>query len=334
MIAVVLAVRNGTRTLPAVLDRHAALLPAPVPHRFVAVDNASTDGTHSMLRAAVGRLPLTVMHAPEPGKNRALNVAVAEALPGADLVVFTDDDALPEPDWLRRLWSAAARRPGHAIFGGAIRPRWPAPPPSWLFEWGVPLGVVYAVTDKPEGPVAADNVWGPNMAVRAALLRQGHRFDESVGPDGSAVYGMGSETEFTVRLERAGHSAWFVADAVVEHMVRPEQMAEEWVLSRAYRHGRGVYRYTAPPRARFASVRGVPVEMALRRAAYGTAASVARRALRPSARRFWWMWKAEWLRGASEALWAGAAGPAPPGAAAAAASGAAAAPGRDTAAAA
>ena len=145
---------------------------------------------------------------------------------------------------------------------------------------------------------------------------------------------MGSETEFTVRLERAGHGAWFVADAVVEHMVRPEQMAEEWVLSRAYRHGRGIYRYTAPPRARFASVRGVPVEMALRRAAYGTAASLARRALRPSARRFWWIWKAEWLRGASEALWAGAAGPAPPGAAAAPASGAAVAPGRDTAAAA
>lgn len=313
MISVVLAVRNGDRTLPAVLDRHAALLPAPVPHRFVAVDNASTDATPALLRAAADRLPLTLLHAPEPGKNRALNTAMAEALPGAELVVFTDDDALPDPEWLRRLWAAAVARPGYAVFGGAIRPRWPAPPPRWLFDWGVPLGVVYAATDKPEGPVGADNVWGPNMAVRGALLRQGHRFDEGVGPDGSASYAMGSETEFTVRLERAGHRAWFVADATVEHVVRAEQLTEEWVLSRAYRHGRGVYRYVDPPGTHVAKVRGVPVDMELRRAAYAAAARAARRVPWPSARRFWWIWKAEWLRGATEALRVGAAGPAPAG---------------------
>lgn len=301
MIAVVFSTRDGARTLPEALARHRALLPAPVPHRLFVVDNGSTDGTAAILDEHLGAMPLAVRREPRPGKNRALNAVLPE-LASADLAVFTDDDVLPEPDWLRRLWAAAERQPAFDVFGGTIRPRWPASPPPWLADWGVPLGIVYAATTEREGPVGADKVWGPNMAVRGAVLRQGHRFDEDTGPDGSGSYAMGSETEFTSRLERAGHRAWFAADAVVAHVVRPEQLTEAWVLGRAYRHGRGFYRYRAPPAARFGRLRGAPVEMALRRAAYGAAARVARRAMAPSCRRFWWIWKAEWLRGATEAL--------------------------------
>lgn len=301
MIAVVICTRNGARTLPEVLAGHRALLPAAVPHRLVVVDNGSTDATAAILDGHLGALPLAVRREPRPGKNRALNAVLPE-LASADLAVFTDDDVLPEPEWLRRLWAAAEQQPAFDAFGGAIRPRWPAPPPPWIEDWGVPLGIVYAATSEREGPIGADKVWGPNMAVRGAVLRQGHRFDEDTGPDGSGSYAMGSETEFTSRLERAGHRAWFAADAVVNHVVRPEQFTEAWVLGRAYRHGRGFYRYRPPPAARLGRIGGVPVEMALRRAAYGAAARVARRAMAPSCRRFWWIWKAEWLRGATEAL--------------------------------
>jgi cellulose synthase/poly-beta-1,6-N-acetylglucosamine synthase-like glycosyltransferase len=300
-IAVLLATRDGGRTLPRLLDRLCSLEPPPVPFRVTVVDNGSTDGTPAILDAATGRLPLRWMSEPLPGKNRALNRALAEAAV-SDLVVLTDDDTLPARDWLCRLWSAACRHGGYDQFGGTIRPDWPSEPPAWLFDWGVPLGIVYAVTDAPEGPVAADNVWGPNMAVRGAVLRAGHRFDEAIGPDGGLAYAMGSETEFTVRLERAGHRAWFAADAQVSHLIRPEHLAESYVLGRAYRHGLGVYRYTPPPAAPLGRLAGVPVDLMLRAAAYRAASAVAARALGPCARRFWWRWKAEWLRGAAEGL--------------------------------
>jgi glycosyltransferase involved in cell wall biosynthesis len=51
MISVLIATRNGARTLPAALERLRALRPAPVPHRVVIVDNASTDATPAILRA-------------------------------------------------------------------------------------------------------------------------------------------------------------------------------------------------------------------------------------------------------------------------------------------
>ena len=75
-------------------------------------------------------------------------------------------------------------------------------PPEWLLS-EVPLGPVYAVTNPAwtEGPIQAYSVWGPNMAVRQSVFSAGHRFDERIGPDGTTTYAMGSETEFTMRLE-------------------------------------------------------------------------------------------------------------------------------------
>lgn len=305
-ITVLFTTRDGARTLPRALERHRALLPAPVAHRLVVVDNASTDATPAILAAAEARGELSVLREPGRGKNRALNRALPLVC-GSDLVVLTDDDVLPEPDWLRRLWAAAQARPDHAMFGGTIRPQWPGPPPAWIFEHGVPLGVVFAATElQREGPIPADLVWGPNMAVRGAVLREGHRFDETVGPDGGMLYGMGSETEFTTRLERAGHRAWFAADAAVGHIVRAEQLDERWILGRAYRHGLGFHRYHAVGRGRLPRIAGLPPALAVRLVCYRAAARAARllpQGLPPGRRaRFRLRWEAEWLRGVSASL--------------------------------
>jgi hypothetical protein len=79
------------------------------------------------------------------------------------------------------------------------------------------------------------------MAVRAPIF-EFFRFDEDVGPDGSAEFAMGSETELTARLATHGHKCWHCASAVVQHIIRRHQLTREWVLRRAIRCGRGIYR--------------------------------------------------------------------------------------------
>jgi hypothetical protein len=272
-----------------------------VPVRYVIVDNGSTDDTAALLRAAA--LPgMTLLNEPVPGKNRALNRAL-DILGEADLVVLTDDDVLPDQDWLMAWRDASADAPDHAMFGGAIAPEWMAPPPDWLLRWDLPLGVLYALTpEHGAGPITPDLVWGPNMAIRGALVREGHRFDAEVGPDGARTsYGMGSETEFTCRLARQGHRAWFAAASRVRHMVRPEQMTEAWMLGRAFRHGLGFPRYNPVRRPRLGRIGSVPAGLALRLAAWRAAAAAARR-LPPSRRRFHLLWQAEWLRGFAAGL--------------------------------
>lgn len=260
MLTVIFATHNGEGTLPGVLEAFAGVTPPVGGWRLIAVDNASTDATGSLLAECErrGDLPLSVLREDRKGKNRALNAALERAR--GDLVVLTDDDVLPEPDWLVQMRKAADDHPDFAIFGGAIRPAFPAPLPDWLDPADVSFGVLYAATRSASGPCSADHVWGPNMAIRSEIVERGLRFDPEIGPGVSARYPMGSETEFTVRLERHGYRAWFVAGAVVRHIVRPHQISEAYVVGRAYRHGFGVCSYQ--PRmleSRWPRVFGLPL---------------------------------------------------------------------------
>jgi hypothetical protein len=121
---------------------------------------------------------------------------------------------------------------------------WSVQPPEWITRW-VRLAPVFALTDPAweEGPCDAARIWGPNMAIRAEPLRSGFRFDERLGPDGSATYAMGGETELTLRLALAAELAgWHCPQARVRHIVTPAQMTREWILKRGFRLGRCVYR--------------------------------------------------------------------------------------------
>jgi glycosyltransferase involved in cell wall biosynthesis len=236
MLTVLLATHNGAATLPRVLAAYRALQSPPGGYQLVVVDNASNDATTAVLREQGAGLPLQVLHCPQRGKNRALNQGLT-ALRG-DLVVLTDDDAAPRTDWLCKLAEAARAQPAYDLFGGQILPDWPGPCPDWIPRL-VNLGATFAITPEgmAAGPVRADSLWGPNMAVRRQVFDAGHRFNEDVGP-AAGQYIMGSETEFSGRVEKAGHRAWFVAEAVVAHIIRPHQIEREWILQRAYRLGR------------------------------------------------------------------------------------------------
>jgi L-malate glycosyltransferase len=253
--------------LPEVLNGYCALEPPEGGWKLVIVDNGSTDDTKAVIAAFRHRLPLTYLYEPRAGKNAALNTGLSHV--SGDLVVLTDDDVLPQSDWLRRLRITAHSQPAFSLFGGPILPKWEYPPEDWILTW-VPLSPTFTVLDSvDEGPISPRLIFGPNMTVRADIFQSGYRFDEAIGPKGSD-YAMGSEAEFLRRLGKAGYTAWHCKKAVVAHIIRASQMNKEWVLARAVRYGRGQYRLAdqdspKPPRA----VLGVPMSLLLRILAHG-----------------------------------------------------------------
>jgi L-malate glycosyltransferase len=240
MISVVIATRNGSRTLQGVLDAYCRLNAPEGGWNLIVVDNGSTDRSREIITSFQGRLPLKYLYEEKPGKNSALNTAIAHF--DGDLVMFTDDDVFPRPDWLERMRTAADAQISYSLFGGVILPRWEIPAPDWIMEW-VALDVVFGLTSPAlmEGPTTPDTIWGGNMAVRASVFNRGFRFDASIGPRG-ANYAQGSETEFVRRLGQHGYTAWHVHNAEVEHFIREFQMQKSWILDRAIRYGRGQYR--------------------------------------------------------------------------------------------
>jgi L-malate glycosyltransferase len=237
MLTVVMPTHNGAKTLPEVLTAFCQLDCPEGGWKLVVVDNRSTDRTREIVESFFTRLPLTYAYEPIQGKSSALNTGLLSRT--GDLCVFTDDDVLPRPDWLVQLRAAADSQPGFSLFGGAIVPRWEAPPEDWLLKWE---GSILAITDPSweDGPIAATLLFGPNMAVRSDVLEAGYRFDASLGPVGRR-YRMGEDTDFVQRLALAGYRAWHCKRAVVAHMIRKSQMNRQWILRRAYPLGRASY---------------------------------------------------------------------------------------------
>lgn len=239
MLTVFIATRNGSRTLPMVLDALTRIEQPASGWKLVIADNGSTDNSREIIESYRERLPLTYIYEDRMGKNVALNTAL-NLLEG-DLAVFSDDDVLPHPEWLVRLRAAADAQPEYTMFGGRIVAHWEIPPPHWV-EW-INQAAVFALShpDLADGPMDPGYIFGPSMVVRAEHFYGGLRFDESIGPCGSN-YAMGSESQLLWRLQQQGYLAWFVKDAVVAHFIRAHQMDPDWVVNRAVRLGRGQLR--------------------------------------------------------------------------------------------
>jgi glycosyltransferase involved in cell wall biosynthesis len=238
MLTVLMATHNGADTLPEVFAAYCKLEAPSGGWKLVIVDNASSDTTKQLIDSASSRLPITYHFEPKAGKNRALNSGLH--LVEGDVVVFTDDDAIPSADWLVQARILADSQPSFGVFGGAIVPHWEVPPPNWILPFQCPiLGVTDPGWD--EGPTLPGRIWGPNMMIRAEAFKIGHRFNEALGPTGLR-YQMGDETEFVDRLVAAGFKVWHTKKMVVAHMIRSDQMRKNWILQRALASGRVAYR--------------------------------------------------------------------------------------------
>jgi GT2 family glycosyltransferase len=217
------------RTLAAVQS----LRPAPL--ETLVIDNApSTAATRGVVDGFPG-----VRYVLEP--TRGLNVARNRALQEArgDIVAFTDDDAVPEPEWLAGLLRnfQTART---ACVTGLTLPASLDTPAQELFEQhctfsrGFKRRLFDGQVDNPlaVGPVGA----GANMAVHRDVLLQLGGFDERL--DGGQPTKSGGDHEMFTRILRAGLRIVYEPAALSWHSHRRTM---EEVRETVYGYGVGVY---------------------------------------------------------------------------------------------
>lgn len=236
VLTVLFATHNGAQWIGQMLDAY-VLQDFTEPWQMIIVDNRSSDDTIAVIECYMDRLPITLLSETRVGKNIALNRGLAHV--NAELIVLTDDDAPPHPGFLSA-WSRLRNEfTTYDFFGGRVVAQFEMPPPPWIGRLMQASSAVFAQRNLPTGPVAADEIFGPNMCVRNRVFKSGLTFSEHIGPNGlDPNYPMGSETEFCKRVAAAGFRCMFYQAPAVGHLVRPNQMTFAYFKKVAFRAGR------------------------------------------------------------------------------------------------
>lgn len=168
------------------------------------------------------------------GLSGARNTGVAAAR--GDVLLFLDDDAHPEPQWIRRML-APFTDPAVQVVGGAAVPVWPTARPGWLppeLDWVVGCSYV----GLPTRIASVRNPIGAAMALRRAVFEVVGGFVEGVGRVGSLPLGC-EETELCIRLRQARPDAMILyePEAVVHHRVTDDRVRWRYLWRRCYAEG-------------------------------------------------------------------------------------------------
>jgi glycosyltransferase involved in cell wall biosynthesis len=164
------------------------------------------------------------VHEPEPGIVAARNRALDESA-DADVLVFIDDDELPEPGWLRALVSTWERT-GAAAVAAPVLSTFGEEPDPFVTEGG------FFVRRRLRTGTALTIAASGNLLLDVGqVARSGLRFDRRFAQTG------GSDSMFTSELHKRGYPMVWCDEAIVADVVPPTRANRRWVLQRAVRSG-------------------------------------------------------------------------------------------------
>jgi glycosyltransferase involved in cell wall biosynthesis len=171
IISVIVATRNRKAVLGNFLEA-LRRLPSRPTWELIVVDNGSTDGTDQLLLSASKELPIVCICERLPGKSRSLNRGLAVAK--GEFLLFTDDDVVPESQWLVALYDASLAFPDANVFGGKIVIN-PERIPSWIansYNLKTMLASEQDLGDSVRRFGDGQYPIGPNLAIRRRILEQ------------------------------------------------------------------------------------------------------------------------------------------------------------------
>jgi glycosyltransferase involved in cell wall biosynthesis len=228
-VTVVVCTRNRSTALRDAGEAALALETA-LGWEMLIVDNGSTDDTVEVARAIAATDPrrVRVVVEPELGLSAARNLGVRQAR--GDLVIFLDDDAVPEPGWLDAYCAVFAETDALAA-GGPVEPDFAAPPPAFFGAEFLPYVSAWDRGTERHELTYSEYPRGANMGFRRAAFERFGTFDRRLGRRGRSLRSC-EEIELCLRIERGGGRVVYEPGARVCHRVEGDRLSVEWLLAR------------------------------------------------------------------------------------------------------
>ncbi|MDB6147273.1 MAG: hypothetical protein JWO45_937 [Spartobacteria bacterium] len=229
-VSVIISTRNRARSLEKTLSAFAKVsVPNEWNAEVVIVDNASSDDTRGVVqRADLANFNVRYVFEGNKGKSIAQNAGIAAST--ADIILVTDDDVWPAPDWLELMALPLSRNECDAVVGrieldsNLSRP------------WMKPIHY-FSLAATETTYRGQPELIGCNMGFKRSVLTHVPAFDPELGP---GALGFGEETLFSWQLCEAGLRLRLVSEALVTHAPEPARLLRSHWLAAARCRGRSL----------------------------------------------------------------------------------------------
>lgn len=225
-VDVIVCTYNRAESLKATLDALSEqIIDRSIEFNVLVVDNNSQDQTKRVFEdcASHSRHKMHYVFESKQGLSNARNAGVEASR--ADIILFTDDDVIPEPNWVVELSSVFSDRDVE-VAGSRILPIWHSPPPRWLTEdlWGylalLDLGNQFVDLEK-------DTIWGASMGFRRETLISVGLFNPSLGRTKGKLF-SGEESAVIRTIREQGGKVIYTPATTAHHKIEKERVAKRY----------------------------------------------------------------------------------------------------------
>jgi glycosyltransferase involved in cell wall biosynthesis len=196
---------------------------------IIVVDNACENELKNRIEELNQNLHIPTCYVGEPnlGLQHARHAGVRNS--NGDILVFTDDDATFDPNWLDAYHIKFKEFPQMAVSGGPVLPKWEKEPPKWLVDFignKTQFPILSLLKKQEEFSCSTENYFfGVNMAFRKTVFDWTGFRPELVG---SRTIGNG-ESGLNIELKDKGKLIGFVPEAIAYHYIPGERMTIDYI---------------------------------------------------------------------------------------------------------
>lgn len=208
-------------------------------YEIVLVNNNCTDNTQSECARFKADYPQVVMREfveTNQGLSFARNRGIQEGK--GDILVYVDDDALVNQEYLQTYADFFATHPDVDAAGGPIIPKYETAEPDWMSHFTKILITSYKYNgDQVKEFAQNDFPGGGNAAYRASVFEKVGLFNVDLGRKGDSLVGA-EEKDIFDKMTTFGMRFFYLPTAILYHLIPEKKLSKEYFDKLTYSIGK------------------------------------------------------------------------------------------------
>ena len=198
-------------------------------YEIVVVNNNCTDNTEAACIRFSNDYPdlaFKVVLEPNQGLSHARNCGIREAK--GDIIVYVDDDALVNKEYLQTYADFFASHPDIDAAGGPIIPKYETEEPSWMSHYTRMLLTGYKYNGENVKEFAPnDYPGGGNAAYRASVFEKVGLFNVALGRKGD-ILAASEEKDIFDKMRALGMHIYYLPNAILYHLIPERKLSDDY----------------------------------------------------------------------------------------------------------